>query len=460
MIQINDGPLSGWDTSARRMSRFRSEQGRPLSDGKPDMPRASSTDRPAPRPAGRIGPGIVTGAADDDPSGIATYSQAGAQAGFGLLWTVVLTWPLMVAVQSVSARIGRVTGRGLAANLCRVFPRPLVLLAVALLFVANTVNIGADLSAMGAAVNMLLPWDRHGYTLGFAAVSLLAIVFVPYSRYVGFLKWLTFSLLAYAGIVFTVRLDWAAVATGSLVPAFDLDGRTLMLVVAVLGTTIAPYLFFWQTSQEVEDEEADPGAAPLIVSSDHAGREIARINRETAVGMAVSNLVAFFIMLTTAATLHAAGITDIQSTEQAAAALRPIAGEATFLLFSLGIVGTGMLAVPVLAGSAAYAFGEVLGWTTGLENRPRDALPFYVIIAAAIGIGLAVDYLALDPIKALVWSAVLNGVIVVPFIAAIMVVASRRDIMGAFVASWWQRVLGWFTFAVMGAASVAMFVLM
>lgn len=460
MIQINDGPHSRWDTTACRTSRIRSQQGRALSDGNPDLPRTASPDRRGARLAGRIGPGIVTGAADDDPSGIATYSQAGAQAGFGLLWTVVLTWPLMVAVQSVSARIGRVTGRGLAANLCRVFPRPLVLVAVALLFVANTVNIGADLSAMGAAVNMLLPWDRHGYTLAFGALSLLAIVFVPYSRYVGYLKWLTFSLLAYGGIVFTVRLDWAAVAAGSLVPAFDLDSRTLMLVVAVLGTTIAPYLFFWQTSQEVEDEEADPEATPLIVSADHAGLEIARINRETAIGMAVSNIVAFFIMLTTAATLHASGVTDIQSTEQAAAALRPIAGEATFLLFSLGIVGTGLLAVPVLAGSVAYAFGEVLGWTTGLENRPRDALPFYAVIAAGIGIGLAVDHLALDPIKALVWSAVLNGVIVVPFIAAMMVVASRPDIMGAFVASWWQRILGWLTFAVMGAAALAMFALM
>jgi NRAMP (natural resistance-associated macrophage protein)-like metal ion transporter len=460
MIQINDGLHSRWDTPACRTSRIRSQQGRALSDGNPDIPRVAPPDRTAARPAGRIGPGIVTGAADDDPSGIATYSQAGAQAGFGLLWTVVLTWPLMVAVQSVSARIGRVTGRGLAANLCRVFPRPLVLVAVALLFLANTINIGADLSAMGAAVNMLLPWDRHGYTLGFAAVSLLAIVFIPYSRYVGFLKWLTFSLLAYVGIVFTVKLDWIAMATGALVPAFDLDGRTLMLVVAVLGTTIAPYLFFWQTSQEVEDEEGNPEAAPLVVSADHADSEIARINGETAVGMAVSNIVAFFIMLTTAATLHAAGITDIQSTEQAAAALRPIAGEATFLLFSLGIVGTGMLAVPVLAGSAAYALGEVLGWTTGLENRLREAIPFYATIAAAIGIGLSVDRLALDPIKALVWSAVLNGVIVVPFIAAMMVVASRRDIMGAFVASRWQHVLGWLTFGVMGAAAVAMFALL
>lgn len=405
---------------------------------------------------GQLGPGVITGAADDDPSGIATYSQAGAQAGFGLLWTVVLTWPLMVAVQSVSARIGRVTGRGLAANMCRVFPRPVVLVAALLLFVANTINIGADLAAMGAAVDLVLPWNRHWYTLAFAVASLLAIVFVPYHRYVGFLKWLTFSLLAYVGVVFTADLDWRAVAAGAVVPRFALDGQTLMLVVAVFGTTISPYLFFWQSSQEVEDEEADPDAAPLTEHPEQAARELRRINRETAIGMAVSNLVAFFIMLTTAATLHAAGRTDIQSTEQAAEALRPIAGEAAFLLFSLGIIGTGLLAVPVLAGSAAYALGEVRGWKTGLECRPREAVPFYSTIGAAILIGLAVDHMGIDPMKALIWSAVLNGVIVVPIIAAMMVVASRRDVMGAFTASPWQRLLGWLTFAVMAAAAIAM----
>lgn len=405
---------------------------------------------------GQLGPGVITGAADDDPSGIATYSQAGAQAGFGLLWTVVLTWPLMVAVQSVSARIGRVTGRGLAANMCRVFPRPVVLVAVLLLFVANTINIGADLAAMGAAVDLVLPWNRHWYTLAFAVASLLAMVFIPYHRYVGFLKWLTFSLLAYVGVVFTANLDWRAVAAGAVVPRFALDGQTLMLVVAVFGTTISPYLFFWQSSQEVEDEEADPDAAPLTEHPEQAARELRRINRETAIGMAVSNLVAFFIMLTTAATLHTAGKTDIQSTEQAAEALKPIAGEAAFLLFSLGIIGTGLLAVPVLAGSAAYALGEVRGWKTGLERRPREAVPFYSAIGAAILIGLVVDHVGIDPMKALIWSAVLNGVIVVPIIAAMMVVASRRDVMGAFTASPWQRVLGWLTFAVMAAAAIAM----
>lgn len=408
----------------------------------------------------RLGPGVITGAADDDPSGIATYSQAGAHAGFGLLWTVVLTWPLMTAVQSVSARIGRVTGRGLAANMCRSFPRPVVLAAVLLLFVANTINIGADLAAMGAAVAMLVGWGQVVFTFVFAIASILAIVFIPYSRYVGFLKYLTFSLFAYVGVVFTAHLDWRAVGVGALVPKFAFDKETLTLVVAVLGTTISPYLFFWQSSQEVEEEEGDDEARPLKENPEQAPRELTRIGWETGIGMAISNLVAFFIMLTTAATLNANGKTDIESTQQAAEALKPIAGEAAFLLFSLGIIGTGLLAVPVLAGSAAYALGEVRRWKVGLEHDFGEARPFYLTIAAAILVGLGVVLLPIDPIKALIWSAVLNGVIVVPIIGFMMIVASRREIMGEFTAAPWQRVLGWLTLAVMAAAAVGMFVLM
>jgi len=408
----------------------------------------------------RLGPGVITGAADDDPSGIATYSQAGAQAGFGLLWTVVLTWPLMVAVQSVSARIGRVTGRGLAANMCRAFPRPVVLGAVLLLFVANTINIGADLAAMGAALAMVVGWGQVAFTFLFALVSVLAIIFIPYSRYVGFLKYLTFSLFAYVGVVFTAQIDWRAVGVGALVPKFALDKDTVMLIVAILGTTISPYLFFWQSSQEVEEEEGDAEAGPLTERPEQAPRELTRIGWETGIGMAVSNLVAFFIILTTAATLNANGKTDIESTQQAAEALRPIAGDAAFLLFSLGIIGTGLLAVPVLAGSAAYALGEVRNWRIGLEHTFGEARPFYITIAVAIMAGLGVVLLPIDPIKALIWSAVLNGVIVVPIIAAMMIVACRRDIMGAFTANVWQRVLGWLTLVLMAAAALGMFVLM
>src|SRR6185295_9752405 len=307
---------------------------------------------------------------DDDPSGIATYSQAGAQTGFGLLWTVVLTWPMMVAVQSVSARIGRVTGHGLAANMMDVFPRPVVGVLVALLFVANTINIGADLSAMGAALRLAAGGSQHLYTALFALGCLIGTVFVPYHRYVNVLKWLTFSLFAYVGIVFTVDIDWRAVAAGALLPRFELSGEALTLVVAVFGTTISPYLFFWQSSQEVEEEEADPEAAPLLEKPQQAPRELERIGWETWVGMGMSNMVAFFIMLTTAVTLNANGHTDIQTSEQAAAALRPIAGDWAFALFSLGIIGTGLLAVPVLAGSAGYAVGEAGGWRIGLEHAP------------------------------------------------------------------------------------------
>ncbi len=408
----------------------------------------------------RLGPGIITGAADDDPSGIATHSQAGAQFGVSLLWTVVLIVPLVAAVQSVSARIGRVTGHGLAANMSRVFPRPVVLVLVGLLFLTNTVNIGADLAAMGAAAALVTGGRAHYFTVGFALFSLLAVVFIPYHRYVGFLKWMTLSLFAYVGVVFTVHIDWRAVAIGSVVPRFDLSAESITMIVAIFGTTISPYLFFWQSSQEVEEEEADELAGPLLDNPEQAPRELRRIAWETWVGMSLCSLIAFFIVLTTAVTLNASGQTDIQTSSQAAAALRPVAGEFAFLLFSLGIVGTGLLAVPVLAGSAAYAIGEARGWRIGLERTLRDALPFYAILGLAIVLGVAVDFSPLDPIKALFWSAVLNGVITVPIMAAMIIVASRKSEMGQFTATLGQRILGWVTTAVMTVATIAMFILM
>jgi NRAMP (natural resistance-associated macrophage protein)-like metal ion transporter len=408
----------------------------------------------------KIGPGVITGAADDDPSGIATYSQAGAQAGFGLLWTIILTLPLMIGVQSVSARIGRVTGRGLAANMCRVFPKPVVLSAVLLLFVANAVNIGADLAAVGAAVDLLIPGNRQLYAIAMAAASLLAIIFIPYSRYVGFLKWLTLSLFAYVGVVFTAQLNWGDVARGALIPNFAFDHDSLMLIVALLGTTISPFLFFWQSAQEVEEEKADPEAAPLKNAPDQAEEELPRINWETTLGMSISNMVAFFIILTTAATLHANGTTNIESTEQAAEALKPIAGDAAFVLFSLGLIGTGLLAIPVLAGSAAYAVGEVWGCAIGLEKTWKEATRFYSVIGLSVVVGSGMLFLPIDPIKALIWSAVLNGIIVVPIIAAMMIIGARQDLMGEFTVTWWQRILGWATFTVMGAAAVALFAML
>ena len=407
----------------------------------------------------QLGPGLITGAADDDPSGIATYSQAGAQLGLNVLWTMVFTYPLMAAVQMVGARIGRVTGHGLAANMGRVFPRPVVTVLVGLLFIANTVNIGADLAAMGAAAQLVLGWGQHSFTLLFAAVSLALQILVPYHRYVRYLKWLTLALFAYVGVVFTVHIDWSQVALRTVLPQVAFTGSTITLVVAIFGTTISPYLFFWQASEEVEDEEADPLTGPLLDNADQAPAQLSRIRLDTYVGMGFSNLIAFFIMLTTAVTLHAAGKTDIQTSAEAALALRPIAGPFTFLLFSLGIIGTGLLAVPVLAGSAAYAISESRGWPIGLEHPPREAIGFYSVIGLSTILGLVVDYSPVDPIKALFWSAVLNGVISVPIMAAMMVVASRRHEMGPFIATLGQRIFGWTATAVMAVATVAMFAL-
>uniref|UniRef100_B0T0M9 Putative manganese transport protein n=1 Tax=Caulobacter sp. (strain K31) TaxID=366602 RepID=B0T0M9_CAUSK len=405
-----------------------------------------------------LGPGLITGAADDDPSGIATYSQAGAQFGVNMLWTMVFTYPFMAAIQMISARIGRVTGLGLAANMRQVMPRGVVTLLVSLLFVANTINIGADLAAMGAAAKLTLGWGQHAFTWGFAILSLALQVLVPYHRYVRYLKWLTLALFAYVAVVFTVQVDWTQVALRTMAPHLALNGATATLIVAIFGTTISPYLFFWQASEEVEDDEADPTTGPLRDNPDQAPVQLSRIRWDTLLGMGFSNLIAFFIILTTAVTLHATGRTDIQTSAEAAEALRPVAGPYAFLLFSLGIIGTGLLAVPVLAGSAAYAISEARGWRTGLERPASQAIGFYSVIGLATLLGVAIDYSPLDPIKALFWSAVLNGVISVPIMAAMMVVASRRQQMGAFIASPVQRLLGWAAMAIMALATIAMLI--
>jgi NRAMP (natural resistance-associated macrophage protein)-like metal ion transporter len=407
----------------------------------------------------RFGPGLITGAADDDPSGIATYSQAGAQLGVNVLWTVVLTYPMMAAIQSVSARIGRVTGHGLAANMKRQFWTPVVGFLVGLLFIANTINIGADLAAMGAAGELVTRWDRHLLTIGFAVLSLGLQISIPYHRYVSVLKWLTLALFAYVGIVFAVQIDWRTTLTRTFLPQMRLDEPALTMVVALFGTTISPYLFFWQASEEVEDEEADPDKSPLVEKPEQAPAELSRIRWDTYVGMGFSNLIAYFIILTTAATLAAHGVTNIQTTADAALALRPIAGEFAFVLFALGVIGTGLLATPVLAGSTAYAISEASGWTSGLEKQWREAPAFYTVITLATLCGVGIDYTPIDPIKALFWSAVLNGVIAVPIMVATMLIATRRDAMGAFTATTSQRFLGWAATALMAAAAIAMIAL-
>lgn len=408
---------------------------------------------------GRLGPGLITGAADDDPSGIATYSQAGAQFGLSMLWTLIFTYPLMVAVQVISARIGRVTGNGLAANLLGVFPRSVVALLAAALFIANTINIGADIAAMGAAAQLLVGWGAMPFTIAAAIVSLLLQVFVPYHRYVRYLKWLTLVLFAYVGVVFAVRIDWLEVAKRIVDPQVQFTPAWITVVVAVFGTTISPYLFFWQTAEEVEDMEMRH-QPDLNHSNPQAARlQLRRMGIDTFTGMAISNLIAFFIMLTTAVTLNQSGVTDIQTSAQAAEALRPVAGNFAFLLFSMGIIGTGLLAVPVLAGSAAYAACETGGWAKGLEKKPGEAKAFYAVIVAGMVLALGVLFSPIDPIKLLFWSAVINGIISVPILGAMMVLANRHRQMGAFVATRWQRIFGWAATVVMAAAVVAMFVL-
>ncbi len=415
----------------------------------------AATPRPA-RLADALGPGLLTGASDDDPSGIATYSQAGAQFGFGLTWTLLFTYPLMFAIQLISAQLGRVTGHGIAGNMRRHYRRRLVLLLVGLLFAANTINIGADLGAMAAALRLLVDGPAFAYIAGFAVLTVVLEVFVTYARYVLVLRWLVLSLLAYAGTVLVVDVPWAEVAHSLAIPRIQFTADYLTVLVALLGTTISPYLFFWQAEDEVEEQHKERGARPLLAAPDQAPRALARIGLDTAVGMGISNLIALFIVITTAATLHAHGITDIQTSSQAAEALRPIAGRLAFTIFALGIIGTGLLALPVLAGSAAYALGETLRWKVGLARAPRRARAFYLTIALATFAGAALNFTPLDPIKALFWSAVINGIAAVPIMVIIMRMACRPDIMGRFTLPPWLRRLGWLATLTMIAATLAM----
>ncbi len=409
-----------------------------------------------------LGPGLITGAADDDPSGIATYSQAGAQFGYNMLWTVLFTYPLMVGIQMVSARLGCITGRGLAANIKTVFPRSVLFGIVGLLLAANTINIAADIAAMGEALRLLLGGSAHLYTVGFGFLCLGLQVFLRYATYVRYLKWLTLALLSYVAVIFTVHVDWVTVMSQMAYPKLVLDHGTITMIVAVFGTTISPYLFFWQAAQEMEDlrlDEARNGGGSLLPHAEEvARRHLRRIRWDTYIGMGFSNLIAFFIILSTAATLHMAGIVDIQTSAQAAEALRPLGGETTFLLFSLGIIGTGMLAVPVLAGSAAYAVSESFDWRSGLDRKVHEALEFYGIIAIATVGGVALTFTHLDPVRALVWSAEINGVIAVPIMAVMMLLAAREDIMGRFVIRLRLRRLGWIATAVMAITVAAMIV--
>lgn len=409
-------------------------------------------------PLSRVGPGLITGVADDDPGGIATYSQAGAQFGLNMLWTMPLAFPLMAAIQSMCANLGRVTGKGLAANIKDAFP-PIVLQGVVLLLlVANILNIAADVAAMGEVAELVSGVNRHLMTAFFVFATLLLQMFVPYHRYVFFLKWLTVSLLAYAAVLFTVHVPWGQVALRTFYPSFTPNATSAAMVVGVFGTTISPYLFFWQASEEVEDMLANQASAPLVLDSRAAGTELRRIRWDTWSGMLYSDITAYFIILATAVTLHVAGITDINTAAQAASALRPLAGDFAYTLFALGILGVGMIGVPVLAGSGAYALSEAMGWKEGLERKVSDARGFYSIIAVSVLVGLGIQYSPISPMKALFWSAVINGVVAVPLMAVIIILVAKKSVMGEFTASRPLIILGWIATAVMGIAALGMFI--
>ncbi|MFC5499342.1 NRAMP family divalent metal transporter [Caenimonas terrae] len=403
-----------------------------------------------------LGPGLITGAADDDPSGIATYSQGGAQFGYTVAWTVLFTFPLMVGIQLASARIGRVTGRGLTENFARQFPRPVVHLLISLLVVANTINLGADINAMADAAHLITHCDPRWMAAGFGLLSLALQVFLPYARYVRILKWLTLALFSYIGVAFTAHVDWAAAAHDALMPHIVWSRDYATTIVAILGTTISPYLFFWQAAQEVEEIRRVPEDKPLRTAPEQVRAQLRRIKLDTYAGMGVSNLVAFFMIVAAAATLHAHGIVSIETTTQAAQALEPIAGRFAYLLFAIGIIGTGLLALPVLAGSAADAIASLRGWRKGLDQPPGRASAFYGVLAAAMLVGVAISLAGFNPIKALYWSAVINAVISVPIMVAVMLTASNMKLMSNIALHTKWKVLGWLATAAMLAATMVM----
>jgi len=424
--------------------------------------RAETMAQTASRPARhvhfllRLGPGLITGAADDDPSGIATYSQVGALFGMGMLWTMLFSFPLMAAMQEICARLGRITGAGIAENLRKNYPKPVLYGLVLLLCWANIFNLGADVTAMGAAAQLVFGGSLNAYALGFGLLSLFLVVYVPYKKYVHYLKWLTLALFAYVATAFVVHVPWKLALRSTVIPSVSWTADYWMALVAVLGTTISPYLFFWQTSEEAEDVRLNRNESPLKRRPEQANSEFRRISLDTWVGMGFSNLVAFFIILTTAATLHAAGAGQgIETSADAAKALQPLAGRFAFLLFALGIIGTGLLAVPVLAGSAAYAVAEAFRWRASLESRPRQAPRFYAVLAAATIIGIALNFLGMNPIRALYWSAVINGVVAVPLMVMLMIMSANAAIVKEFSLPVYLRVVGWAATVVMLLASLA-----
>lgn len=403
-----------------------------------------------------LGPGLVTGASDDDPSGIATYSQAGAQYGYAASWTLLFTYPLMVAIQMISARIGRTTGRGLAGSMAKCFPAWIGVSVTVPLLIANVINLGADLGAMGDAAHLLVNGNSLVYVAAFGAICILLQVLLKYKRYVAVLKWLSLALLSYIATLFVVHVDWSAFTLGLLLPTFKADPNYWSMIVAIFGTTISPYLFFWQASQEAEDLKEKPREEPLVEHPQEAKKANTRITLDTLIGMAASNIVALAIITTTAATLNKAGTTNIESSVDAAKAIEPLAGQFAKIIFATGIIGTGLLAVPVLAGSAAYAIGEAARWKVGLSHEPGEAKAFYATIGLATLVGMALNFTPISPMKALFWSAVINGVVAVPVMVILMLIASNKKVMKQFVVGGGLKILGWSSCVAMFVAVVGM----
>jgi NRAMP (natural resistance-associated macrophage protein)-like metal ion transporter len=403
-----------------------------------------------------LGPGLIAGAADDDPSGIGTHSQIGAAFGYRLSWTFVLSFPLMVAIQKIAAEIGRVTGAGIARNLRRHYSRPLLWSMVSLLLVANIINLGADLGAMGAALALLAGGKAGLYTLLFGILSIVLEVGLSYPRYAATLKWTTLTLFTYVAVLFVVHVPWGTALTALLLPAIELNAAYATAFVAILGTTISPYLFFWQAGQEIEEQHRHH-AKPLCLTPTAADGEFRRIRVDTLTGMAFSTLISLTIVFATAATLHAEGIRDIATSAQTAEALRPLAGPFAFAMFALGIIGTGLLAVPVLAGSAAYAVTEMAGMAGSLDAKPLSARLFYGTIAATTLAGASLSAIGIDPARALYWAAVVNGVLAAPLMLVMMLIARNPRAMGRLVISRRQSWSGWAATAVMTAATLLFF---
>jgi NRAMP (natural resistance-associated macrophage protein)-like metal ion transporter len=416
-----------------------------------------AASNPGPKVLKRLGPGLITGASDDDPSGIGTYTQAGAALGYATLWTAIVTLPLMIVVQHICAKIGMCSGRGLAGVLKRYYSKKLLYPVVLGLVIANTINAGTDIAAIAAAINIFIPIPISAMVVPIAFSIVALQIWGSYNLIVKVFKWLTLSLFAYVIAAFLAKPDWFAVARATFVPEISFTSEYATTLVAILGTTISPYLFFWEASEEVEEEKSE-GRTTLAARKGATDAEIRNEKIDTIVGMVFCNVVFYFVILAAGATLHVSGKTDIQSASEAAQALRPLAGSLATVLFAVGLIGAGLLAVPVLTGSAAFAVAETFGWQSGLDEKPRHAKKFYGVIAASTLVGVAIDFLGINPISALFWTAVINGVVAPPLLVVVMLVSSNKRVMGKRTNGRFTAIVGWLAAAIMFAAAVGMVV--